>query len=548
MRVQRLAALVLFVAGLAACSDQPTPDPTAPDVKVLFAAGGPNAPCGSALGKTVADQQVALYSGATLTQIQDAWTPVVRDCKNNLPTAQAEMLSYVQLTINKAAIYLTGGANNALTVAHWNSVFAYVNVFAPNLDTTVLSLKGGAAVVVNPLAGDSAEVRTVGPYAGIKIYHQDSTGDPRTHLITINPNPRPGTCITGTNLTQHGPCFEFSANPHLTKWDPRVVLGICQDTTTLPFSVPGAIIAALGHQPTLTGAATIIAYRTYPQFCGHEPGFEVGSWTGGFRGIKTRLAYLLNKAFAPERAYAGHSGIGGTGGGISPFAGVDRKIFYATSSSSALNLPPDSLSPERGKWTTIFAKSPGTILVQNGLGDLTGKVIVLSQAGGNCDKKCGGLELTGTVTSANSLTASTGVYDILFDAVNDAPTVKKAPIVLQSTTGDSLAVITFATKSNQNQIFFNKDLTPVANWVQHVHQNFHLVVDFFTTPTAPTVSLTIISPLPGGGSDTTEVPGRPFLDGAAATNIGAISAKFTGIDSGIFGWDNISIERRPDEQ
>ncbi|HEY8166673.1 MAG TPA: hypothetical protein VIF83_14060, partial [Gemmatimonadaceae bacterium] len=135
MTVQRLAALTLFFAGLAACSDQPAPSPTAPEVKVLFAAGGPNAACGSALGKTVADQQTALYAGATLTEIQDAWRPVVQDCKNNLTTAQAEMLSYVQLTISKAAIN-GGSANNALTVAHWNSVFAYVDVAAPNLDST----------------------------------------------------------------------------------------------------------------------------------------------------------------------------------------------------------------------------------------------------------------------------------------------------------------------------------------------------------------------------------------------------------------------------
>jgi hypothetical protein len=375
-------------------------------------------------------------------------------------------------------------------------------------------------------------VRTVGPYAAIKIPHQESTGDPRTHLITINP--LDGTCITGTNLTQHGPCFEFSANPHLTQWNPRVLLGICQPESQLPFSVPGAIIAALGHQPALTGAATIIQYRTYPSFCGEEGPISAGSWTGGFTGIKTKLAYLLHKALVPEPAYASHTGIGGTGGGISPFAGVDRKIFFALFSGDAVNQFPGS--PERGNWTS-FIRPPGSILVQNGLGDLTGNVVVLSQAGGNCAKKCGGLELTANVTSSNGLTAQTGVYDIIYDAVNDAPTVKSAPIVLQSTTGKVLAKITFVSKSNQNQIFFNNDVTPVGVWVQHIHQNFHLIVDF--TGATPNVSLEI--------NGTEVVSDRAFLE-ATANNIGSLAAKFTGIDSGIFGWDNLSIERRPDEQ
>ncbi|HEY8164817.1 MAG TPA: hypothetical protein VIF83_04610, partial [Gemmatimonadaceae bacterium] len=399
-------------------------------------------------------------------------------------------------------------------------------------DSTVLSVKGGAAVVVNPAVNDSTEVRTIGPYAAITIPHQESTGDPRTHLITINP--RAGTCIVGTNLTQHGPCFEFSANPHVTQFDPRVLLGVCQPELETPFSVPGALIAALGHQPTPTGAASIIAFRAYPLFCGHEGPIAQGSWTGGWSGIKTRLAYLVHEALVPEPAYASHTGIGGTGGGISPFAGVDRKIFFGTFSADQVNQFPGD--PERGIWTS-FIRPPGSILVQNGLGDLTGKVVVLSQAGGNCDKKCGGLELTANVTASNGLTASTGVYDILFDAVNDAPTVKSAPIVLQSTTGKELARITFVSKSNQNQILFNNDATPVGIWVQHVHQTFHLIVDFTASPANVTLEINGVE----------VVTDRAFFS-SQATNIGSLAAKFTGIDSGIFGWDNLSIERRPDEQ
>lgn len=552
MMAKRVALLSLAALGVLACSDQPRTAPTAPDTGPRLA-GAISEPCSSKLGKIISDQQSGLYSGASLTQAQDLWNAVVRDCKTNLAAAQAEMMTYVQFTIDSSYIHTqSGSAHAAGTVAHWNSVFQYVAMPAPNADSTVLTYKGGAAVVTNPPVDGSTEVRTVGPYAAITIYHQTESGAPGTHLITINPYQGAGSCITGTNLTQKGPCFDFSATPRIASpgWDLPAKLGICQTESTLPGTTPGAISASLAHQPSPVADADISALVSYPSFCGHEEENPVlGSWHGGLRDILTRLAYVTRRALTPNVAFAGHTGIGG--GSLlcdpnvsefcmSPFAGVDRRIFYATFTSDAVNASPGA--PERGIWTSTV-KAPGSLLVQSSLGDISSNLVVLAQAGGNCSKNCGGLQLNGNVESANGRTASDGIYDITWDAIEDAPQVKGAPIVIRSTgtPGNEIARVNFVTKSSANEVYFTYNngtsvvSTFIGNWVQHVHQSFHLIVDFTVSP----ATVTLVT---GTGN----VQGY-FVDGSA-TNIGKISAEFTGIDSGIFGWDNISIERRPDSQ
>ena len=113
MKKQILAATALAIAALAGCSDQALQAPTAPEFGLRFSAASTE-PCGSKPGKVVTDQQALLYTGSTLSQAQDLWTLVVRDCKGNLPAAIEEMMSYVQFTINQSIAY-GGTANNANT-------------------------------------------------------------------------------------------------------------------------------------------------------------------------------------------------------------------------------------------------------------------------------------------------------------------------------------------------------------------------------------------------------------------------------------------------
>src|SRR6266496_732584 len=137
MKAQKLATAGLVTAILIGCSDGATRDATAPD-GIRFAAGGSVGACSAKANKTVGDQQDVLYSGTTLKQAQDLWFLVTHDCKTDLTLAQSEMMSYVQFTINQSLAY-GGGASNGLTVQHWNSVFQYVGMVAPNLPDSVLS-------------------------------------------------------------------------------------------------------------------------------------------------------------------------------------------------------------------------------------------------------------------------------------------------------------------------------------------------------------------------------------------------------------------------
>jgi hypothetical protein len=533
---------MLAAASAIACSDQQKSAPTAPDVGLRLAASTGNA-CTARLGKTIGDEQVALYSGATLTQAQNLWTPVVRDCKQNLAAAQEEMMLYVQFTIDKAAI--NGGLSTATgsgTVSHWNSVFDYVGYPQPNVNPSVFSLQGGAEVVSNPV--DSQEVRTLGSYAAITLYHQ--TGAWPTRLITIYPRGS-ATCITGTNLIQRSNCFEFSANPRIYSWSTNgPLLGVCHVEHDVLTSL-GSANNALGHQPSPSGQAEILnPISTYPTFCGDpDPvlGLHKDWWNDGLKTIATRLAQSTIRALSPENAYASHSGIGGGAlicdpdlGCLSPVAVVDRRVFFATFTSDTVDRSPGT--PERGSWFQTI-RPPGSILIQSSLGTINSNLAVLSQAGGNCDKKCSGLELWALAASANSQTASTGIYDISWDFVEDAPAIKFAPVVIRSTSGSEIARLTLSTKSSSNDITFTyRDGTGVVspivgNWIQHEAKHVHIIVDFTVSPA--TVELVT----PGAGFK------GQFVD-AAATNIGSIRADFGGIDSGIFGWENVLAERRSD--
>jgi hypothetical protein len=525
MRLERLAALGLASAVIVGCSDGGSRDATSPEIDLRFAAGGAGstAACSSTLGKAVSNQQSALYSGATLKTAQSLWSAVTHDCKTNLATAQGEMLTYVKFTIAQSLAY-GGGSSNGLTVQHWNSVFQYVAYPPPNLADSVLSSQGGAAVVTNPAVGDSAEVRTIGPYAAIKIYSQDGSGDQRTHLISINP--LNDGCLTGTNLIQHGPCFEFSANPHLSPgFSPKSVTGICQPVKAT--EIPGGISPGFGHQ-TGANSAEILSTVHYPLFCVDVVAdLDAGSWHGGLKGIATRLAFLTRRALTPEPLYASHGGLGGTEELLSPFAAVDRMIFKSTFTADAVNTVPGT--PERGRWATII-QAPGTILVQDTLGNLFNKPVVLSQAGGAC-ANCGSLELRGFVNSSNNQANDTGIYFVDWDSLQDGPTVKAAPFILRSSDSTEIARVTYKSKSSKNLLFYNTTLLN-SGWVQHVSQHFQIVVNFNDR----TTTLSINGILAASGTISSQ-----------AHNIGRLSAEFSGIDSGIMGWDNITIERQVDQ-
>lgn len=539
MRTSIISAIA--VAGLAwACTDAPTPSVTNPDLSVNYArvTGGA---CSSTTARTISSQQTDLYAKPLRDTAQARFKPVVDNCLSNPDSAKSAMLSYIQWTIdNKASILqpATGTKYGALLV-HWNTVFpfvGYTGVDAPvNVPTTIFTDTGTAQLIRNPATtNDSVEIFPPNQLAALTFFHQiPGSGDTRPHLFVIYP--LTNNCLTGTNLQQFGPCYEFASFPHVSpKFDLPVKVGVCQllhEGEALPGNRP-----ALGH---FNGTfVEIPGQRSYPTFCAHLPVADAGSWNGGLSGVAKRLAWIAKKTFGVETAYAIHGGLGGTGGGMSPFGGVDLEVFHATFSNETVGTQPTA--PEVGSWGPVSVTAPGSITVQDSLGALTttGHVVVLNQAGGAC-KNCGGLLLQGNLfVAAGQPAAHNGVYEATFIALQDNANMKSASFKLRDSGNNVLAQVSFVVQSNTNKVLFNGSDTG-ARWVRHIPLYFTIDVDL----DHHTASYTISN---AAGAQLQTASGVSFLN--TTTNFTNISADFGGIDSGVMGWDEIRVVRLQDGQ
>ena len=306
------------------------------------------------------------------------------------------MLGYIQWTIDNRSSIITQrrGTKEGNLLAHWNTVFPYVGYSGQDqplgVPTDIFGAEGNARVIEWDVGGEVAT-----PEAAITMYPQDSAGDQRDHLIVIYPIGE--NCLTGTNLQQHGPCFQFEAFPHVDgQFSPKFLAGICQPDDS-PLTVP-----SLAHlDPTAQVAED--APLAYPASCTHdEASIPQGSWDQGLGGIFKRVAWHAKRAVTPRNLFAVHGGLGGLGGGLSPWSAVDRLVFHASFSSDAVGSPPGT--PETGSWTSSVTP-PGSILVQNSLGNHNSKLVVMSQAGGAC-ARCGGLFLNGHLEAAAGAVAN----------------------------------------------------------------------------------------------------------------------------------------------
>ena len=167
--------------------------------------------------------------------------------------------------------------------------------------------------------------------------------------------------------------------------------------------------------------------------------------------------------------------------------------------------------------------------MQGSLGQQNSKLVVLSQGGGNCGPKCGGLLLEGLLSNDAGVHATNGVYDAEWISLQDGPTLKKATFALRSSSDVDLASVHYSTKSNVNIITFGNSNTTLANWERYVPMHFRVRVDL----DANTATLFI---------DTIE---KVTASIPAAANFAKIVADFRGIDSGVMGWDNIKVQRIP---
>lgn len=510
-RTSTLLRLLALVALVAACSDQSPAPPTAIPRQPRLAVTGS---CNSQLATQISKEQKALFSGAVLSAAQDQFKVI----KNGCPATSEQMLAYIQFTIDQ---YRLGnvlqpivGTREEAIVSHWNSLFVYLGLPAPNAPVAVL-LADGAAGVITQSGGSRDLIAAPGPNGPGAALHVPDNAAPGSHLYTIRLIS--ASCLT-TTLGQRGACYFYSVFPEVTAFNPKVTAVICQ-AGDLEENL------ALGHTNS-DGTSEVLPRPSgvqFPLLCA-EP--TAGASFG--HGLVGRALAAVMKMVTPQRAYAAHGGLGGLSEQMSPFGGVELTFFQATFTADALGQPPGV--PETGSWTTIVAVPPGTISVEAALGDLTEKPVVLNQAGGNCTQ-CGGLELTGTATTAVEVDATSGVYIVRWRSVQTKPSAKEAPFVIRSAAGLEVARLSYRTVSSQRILAFNGATLPVG-WLQSVAQAFEVVINLGTKTTTLRID----------GAPVAGFQGVPFVN-AAATDVSTVGAEFTGIDAGIVGWDDITITK-----
>jgi hypothetical protein len=534
MRNIALAGLVALAVSAAACSDNKRPEVTAPELQPRFVTAPEPTPCQASIATNVERDQIRTFNGSALTTIQQKWQLVKDNCDPadaaKLAAAREYFMEYVRFTIVTWDSNLSGingpGDRNAKAssiTSHWNLAFNYVGYASPALASQ--SLVDGAAKVITvaDLAASPNYVEFGIPQKAEMKVPQQTGASNRGHLFVIYPTICPVNNIFG----QSADCYEFASFPRETPFNPPLTIGICTPEN-LGFDVP-----KLGHYEN--GELVILQTLQYP-----SPTFCDTPTTSVPRYGATRFLYKFNQLassfFGVKRAYASHGGLGDDNiGFLSPFVPVETRMFKATFTGNAVGTSPTVGAlpdPDKGYWTKVLAQPPGSILVQNSLADISSKPVVLNQAGGNCNANCGGLDLWGQLKTADGTTnmVSSGKYSIAWTSVQTQPSPKNAPIVIRTSGGSEIARLAYSRETSFNRLRYNGAI--VGAWTRNVAQNFRIELDFGQARTSKLyINNTLVATVPLG---------------SGATDLSKIQAEFSGIDSGIVGWDNITIDRLPD--
>ena len=552
-----LAAAVL-ATGVVACSDEPRPTPTGPQVRAEVSALKPGAACDATLERQIYSQINALFTGAVQTQARTLFGQVVAACPTG---AIPQLLTYVQFTIDRyhAGQVLAPSpriypSRADAVVDNWEFAFRYVYnndaqlLPVPEFSAQVLMANGGARVI-DATSADAYLVNGTWT-AGILVPDQAAGGVAGSRLYTITPaDPN---CLA-TNLQEPAPaaCFHFEADPALTtQFSPQATVAMCEGSA-LPEGSPVPANHALAHA---TGGQTRLTYRVAVPFNGVPAGEPVLCADHAFTspyvfsdGLGPATRYALGRAassalnfLSPRPLWASHtSGLGGTVGLISPFSPVMTHVFAATFGPSA------TVSADIGVFDSVYAKQPGSITVQQALGDLTDWPVVLTQSGGNCDPQCGGLVLRGRNTTFDATQDATyGSYSVSWQSLQDKPTLKKAPFVVRDAALREIATVAYEVHGPTPVLTYKvrDPLTNVVNtvvlstgWTQHEAQLFQLVVNLDTKRTSLYIDGVAV------------IENVLFVDAfSGVQTLRYVAAEFSGIDAGTIAWDNIYMTRQYD--
>jgi hypothetical protein len=513
-----IGALAVFVA--AACSpDQPSREPLAPTVPLL----APGQQCGGQLASNISKQQKDLFAGTALTAVEAAFAAVNDACP--LSAGDAVLQSYIETLITHSQAPTNanraGGLVNLL-----GSVTLYATGTTLVRPVSIFQTQGLAAVLSPGEFASSWDSR-----ARLEIQAGATPGGP--HLWTFEPRPT-SECDGTTSLRITGNCYQVHDYPDETvAYSPPFIVTLCVHSSFGP--------TGIGHQRVGFGGE-VLPETSVAFSCAHTAS-ALNSWLGREAGPLGRAVARAYDYLRPRPLFADDAGESGLGLFTSLYGGILNEIIK--DDFAEFNTP---AGPDVGDNWIIQATSPGYIQInQTGLGDMTGPLVELSQAQGNC-ANCPVFQLLATRANSSE-SESVGSYDVEWTSLQNKPNVKEAPFVILNANNNNneIARLAYTTVSSQNRLIFTVrngntvQTIDVGAWAQNVHQDFKVTVNLNVLNNAldQTVSLSI-----NGNA----VANAQNIPASRATSLLRIGYLLTGIDAGIIASDNWKVTRTSDSQ
>ena len=525
---------------IAACSpDQATRGPLAPTVPSLAQGSQCSGPFASQLSKDIKD----LFPNDPDAQADLGGQLAV--IKNLCPNAFPQLMTYLQSVVDYGAPTTDEDYAEDL-VGHWSDMVNYVTGETQTWEPAVLvgdaaagGVPDGGAKVLFP--GD--EMTTFDGQAGLSLPLNPISPTLFPILFTFEPVDD-SECDAGTAQRITGKCYDVSDYPDGGTYSPPTTVTLC-----LP---PTAEAKGIGHeksgygtevaQPPTNGGLSLV--------CSDDIATSLNSWLGRNGGPLGRVLARAYDYLRPRPLFATHGGTSGWVPSWSLVGGILNDIFrddFDLGDSASFNDGVDT--PDLGDGNWIYnAPSPGYIRIQDALGNMSGGVVVLSQAQGACNN-CPVFRLLGTrINAADNETI--GSYDIFWTALQNKPNVKEAPFAVfrgtpnnNNSNNTEIARLSYVTESSQNKLLF-KVLTDtglatfdVGSWTQNDSARFNIRVNLTTQDTASSQRVWLY------------INGQLKVDSVRAVRATALRHLgyiLTGIDAGIVASDNWLMTRRPD--
>lgn len=502
---------------VAACTDNPRQhSPLAPNEPTLAVGDQCSGPLASQMGKDLK----ALFSGDAYTDLSSQLAVIKNQCPNVFP----QMMTFLEAMIGYSEA--PTNANRAGRLVNLlASITNYVTGTAEIRGSSIFMNTGGA-MVLSP-----GEVGTT--FDGRVRLEIPATSEPDgPHLYTFERKPNTF-CGGTTTLRVTGNCYDAKDYPHETAYTPPSILTLCLRSA---FGSRGIV-----HGRENFGGEILPPPLVSPVFPCADIHTSMNGWLGTEAGSVGRALARAYDYLRPRPLFADDIGESGSIGLWSPVGGVLTVVYEDGFTDTPVGPLANGTDPVVGdtdsSWL-VEVNFPGFVQIQNGLGSLTGKVVVISQALGAC-AQCPPVRLLGTRVNP-SATDDIGSYEISWQSLQNKPSVKEAPFVVLSYTGAEIARLSYVTEMGSNVLKYNG--VNVGTWVKDVHQSFKITVNLNTLndQNEYTTSLTI------DGNSVPLATNVAFVT-PGETTVTTFGYVLTGIDAGVIAADNFLMKRAPDQ-